>query len=245
MWKKETPQNLIDNYKKRQQVVPIVISILAFLLVIVGVVIVILWVTGGGFSFLGKKSTPTSVMPPTPVLSPTPSIPPTETPTATSPITATPSGPFEYEVKSNDTCWGIHNTFKVDLATLLAINNFPNGTCPIIPGQKILIPSSGQSLPTQTPFPADLKAGTKINYTVQAGDSLGSIANRFHTTIADIVNYNKTKITDQNNIPVGIVLVIRVNIVTPTPTFAPTSTRAGVSLVTPLSTATQTIKSTP
>jgi LysM repeat protein len=243
MWKKETPQNVIDNFKKRQQIMPIVISILAFLLVIIGVIIVILWVIGGGFSFLGKKSTPTSALPPTPVLSPTPSLPPTES--LTPPSTSTPSGPFEYTVKSNETCYGIASQYKVDLTTLMAINNFTNGICNIIPGQKILVPSAGQSLPTQTPFPPDLKAGTQIKYTVQAGDSLGTIASKFNSTINDILNYNKNKFTDQNNIPVGIVLTIRVNIVTPTPTFAPTSTRAGVNIAPPTSTSTRTITPTP
>jgi len=228
MWKKEAPQNLIDNIKKRQQIVPLMISIAAFLLVIIGVVIIILWISSGGINInlFGNKPTPTKSLPPTPVLSPTATIPATMTATPTLAVTSTPAGPFEYVVKSNETCWGIATQFKVDFETLLAINNFPNGTCPIIPGQKILVPSAGQSLPTQTPFPPDLKNGTQIKYTVQSGDSLAKIASKFNTTISDILSLNKNAFTDQNNIAIGVQLTIRVNIVTPTPTFAPTSTRA-------------------
>jgi LysM repeat protein len=228
MWNKSSPQKTINQFKNRRQVLPIFISVMALLLVIIGIVILILWISGGGFSInlFNKKPTPTSTLAPTPILSPTPSPIPTETPTPTSPVTPTPSGPFEYEVKQDDTCWGIAVKFKADFEALLAINSFPNGTCPIIPGQKILIPAPGQSVPTQTPIPSDLTKGTKITYTVQSGDTLASIASKFNTTLADILALNKNKFTDLNNIPIGIQLIIRVNLVTPTPTFAPTSTKA-------------------
>jgi len=229
MWNKSSPQNTINQFKKRQQLLPVFISIMALLLVIIGIVILILWITGGGFSInlFSKKPTPTSTIAPTPILSPTPSLMPTESPTPTLPITPTPSGPFEYVVKQDDTCWGIAVKFKADFEALLAINSFSNGACPIIPGQKILIPAPGQSIPTQTPInPSDLAKGTKYTYTVQSGDTLASIASKFNTTLADILALNKNKFADPNNIPIGIQLIVRVNLVTPTPTFAPTSTRA-------------------
>jgi LysM repeat protein len=225
---RKSPQNVLNNYKKRQRVSPIFITILAVLLVIIGIVIIVLLITGGGFSFnlFNKEPTPTSTMPPTPVLSPTPSMIPTETPTPTLTVSPTPSGPFEYEVLEFDSCWGIAEKFEVDLQTLLAINNFEDGTCPIYPGQKIKVPAPGQTLPTPTPIPPDMAPGTRIDYTVQAGDSIRSIADQFNSTIEDILAINKDKIDDENNIPVGVVLVVRVNLVTPTPTFAPTSTLA-------------------
>jgi LysM repeat protein len=228
MWNKSSPQNTINQFKNRRQLLPIFISVMALLLVIIGIVILVLWISGGGFSInlFNKKPTPTSTLAPTPILSPTPSPIPTETPTPTSPVTPTPSGPFEYEVKQDDTCWGVAVKFKADFEALLAINSFPNGTCPIIPGQIILIPAPGQSVPTQTPFPSDLAKGTKITYTIKSGDTLASIASAHNTTLADILALNKNKFTDLNNIPIGIQLIIRVNLVTPTATFAPTSTKA-------------------
>jgi LysM repeat protein len=227
MWRKDSPQNVIDSFRKRQQLLPVIISVLALLLVIIGVAIIILWISGGGFSmpFIGRRPTPTSKLPPTPVMSPTPSLEPTETPTPTVTISPTPNAPFEYEVKENDNCYEIAVKYNVDLQTLLAINNFPDGTCPIIPGQKILVPAPGQLLPTQTPLALeDIAIGTRYEYTIQAGDSLQTIASKFNSTIDDILNLNKTKITNPDILPPGLVIVVRVNIVTPTATFAPTST---------------------
>jgi LysM repeat protein len=225
---RQSPQDMFDTYKKKRSNPLLILTILAALLVIIGIVIVILWVSGGGFSIklFNKEPTPTSTMPPTPVISPTPSLIPTETPTPTLTVSPTPSGPFEYEVLEFDSCWGIAENFEVDLQTLLAINNFEDGVCNIYPGLKIKVPAPGQTLPTPTPLPPDVKSGTRVDYTIQAGDSIRSIADQFNSTIADILNINKDKIDDENNIPVGLKLVIRVNLVTPTPTFAPTSTLA-------------------
>jgi len=225
---RQSPQDVLNSYKKKRRFLPVFITILAVLLVIIGIIIIVLWITGGGFSFnlFKREPTPTSPMPPTPVLSPTPSLIPTDTPTPTQTISPTPSGPFEYEVQELDSCWDIAQKFEVDLQTLLAINNFKDGTCPIYPGQKIKVPAPGQTLPTPTPVPPDLASGTRIEYTVQAGDSIASIASQFNSTVEDILNINQEKIDDENNIPIGVVLIIRVNLVTPTPTFAPTSTLA-------------------
>ena len=145
-------------------------------------------------------------------------------PTPTLTVSPTPSGPFEYEVLEFDSCWSIAEKFEVDLQTLLAINNFKDGTCPIYPGLKIKVPARWQTLPTHISVPPDLATGTRVNYTVQVGDSIASIADQFNSTVEDILAINKDKFDDENNIPMGVVLVIRVNLVTPTPTFSPTST---------------------
>ena len=223
---RQSPQDVLNNYRKRRQIGPIVVTVLAFLLVIIGVVIIILWFTGGGLSFalFQREPTPTSTLPPTPVISPTATLKPTETPTPTVTISPTPAGPFEYEVKENDNCWDLAITYEVDLDALLAINNFEGGSCPIYPGLIIRIPAPGTELPTATPIPLDLAAGTRIEYTVKTGDSLRAIADRFNTTIEDLVAQNR--FTDPNNLAVGTVITVRVNLVTPTPTFAPTSTLA-------------------
>ena len=178
---RQSPQDVINYYKKKRPIFPIVIAILAVALVIIGIAIIVLWLTGGGLSFnpFKKEPTPTSTMPPTPVISPTATFVPTETPTPTLTVSPTPSGPFEYEVKELDNCWDIANKFEVELEALLAINNFENGTCPIYPGQKIKVPAPGTTLPTPTPIPPDMKSGTKINYRVVTGDSLLSIASKF------------------------------------------------------------------
>ncbi len=223
---RQSPKDILDSYRKRRQITPTFVTGLAILLVLIGIVIIVLWVTGGGFSFnlFSREPTPTSTLPPTPVLSPTPTLVPTETPTPTMTISPTPSGPFEYEVKEFDNCWEIANRFEVELDALLAINNFEDGSCPIYPGQTIRVPGPGTELPTTTPVPSDLPAGTRIEYTVKTGDSLLTISRTFNTTVEDLQAQNK--FDDPNNIPPGKKIIVRVNLVTPTPTFAPTSTRA-------------------
>ncbi len=227
---RQSPQNVLDSYRKKKPFLPLFLAIMAALLVIIGVVIIVLWITGGGSSgkLFSKEPTPTSTMPPTPVMSATPTFLPTESPTPTVTISPTPSGPFEYEVQEGDTCYDIAVKFEVDLDTLLAINGFEGGVCDIVAGQKIKVPSPEQTLPTATPLPSDITPGTEIVYRVQAGDSLASIANKLNSTIDDILDQNTAVFADidENNLTVGMELTVRVNIVTPTPTFAPTSTLA-------------------
>ena len=77
-------------------------------------------------------------------------------------------------------------------------------------------------LPTSTPIPANLPRGTKVDYIVQSGDTLAGIASLFNSTEEDIIKENN--ITDPNAIQVGQLLIVPVNMVTPTPTRPPTST---------------------
>ena len=100
----------------------------------------------------------------------------------------------------------------------------------------ILIPVPGQELPTATPLPTGLPRGTVIDYTVQTGDTLAIIAAKFNSTVDDIIKRNK--ITDPNKINAGQVLKIAVNLVTPTPTRAPTLTPLPATQTMPAPTAT-------
>ena len=231
MTDKESPQSVIDAYKKRQKMMPILIRGLAILLVVVGVIILVVWFTGsdGPKISLFASATPTATntatpTPVTPTMTPTFTSTVTNTPTMTN--TPTPSGPFEYTIQENDNCWGISQQFEVDLVVLLALNNFGSG-CPINPGDKILIPAPGQELPTETPIPTDLPRGTEITYIVKSGDTLDVIASRFNSTVEDILLQNELE--DANQIFAGQELIVRVYLVTPTVTTAPTSTSAATS----------------
>ncbi|MCE1254056.1 MAG: LysM peptidoglycan-binding domain-containing protein [Anaerolineae bacterium] len=228
---KDSPQNVIDNYQRRQQWMPFVIGGVAILLIMIGVIVMIVWLAGPNRPAFNPfaSATPTA----TETFTPTPTVP-TATPTFTATFTLTPtvtssptaSGPFEYVILANDNCYDIASKFNVDLAVLLAINNFKNA-CPIQPGQKIMIPAPGQKLPTETPLPTNIARGTKIEYTIQLGDTLASIASKFDANIETIKTDNN--ITDANSISAGDVLIIRVREVTPTRTVAPTSTPASTS----------------
>ena len=225
--KRDDPRKLIESYKRRQQTLPFVIWGFALILVIVGIVLLIVWLVGPDkpkISLFASTTltttatfTPTEV-PPTATFTMTSTV--TETPTVT--ITPTRSGPLEYTVVDGDTCYDISATFDVDLLVLLAINNFDPGTCPIQPGDKIIIPAPNQELPTATPWPTNLPRGTILTYVVQFGDSLDLIAEKFRSTVEDIMELNELE--NSNQIFAGQVLEIRVNLVTPIPTLPATIT---------------------
>jgi LysM repeat protein len=230
-----SPQSVMDNFNKRQRMLPFLIGGLAVVLVVSGIIILVTWFAGPNAPALFATKTPTSTSSPTAtatVPSPTPSNTPLPTDTPEPTATATPSGPFEYEIKSGDTCWDLASRFNTDVVTIIAINNFPAGTCPLQPGAKILIPAPGQSLPTPTPIPSDLPRGTRIQYTIQSGDTLAIIASKFNTTREDIIRLNPVKLKDPNRILVGDVITVAVNIVTPTPTRGATSTPRGTLSIT-------------
>jgi len=225
--KRDDPRKLIESYKRKQQMLPFIIWGLALVLVIVGVVLLIVWLVGPEkpkFS-LFASSTPTS----TATFTPT-DIPPTATFTITSTVTETPTvtitptraGPIEYTVLDGDTCFDIATTYEIDIMVLLAINNFDPGSCPIQPGDKIIIPAPNQELPTATPWPTNLPRGSKLTYIVQFGDTLDLIADKFYSTVEDIMELNKLE--NSNQIFAGQVLEVRVNLVTPIPTLPATVT---------------------
>lgn len=225
--KRDDPKKLINSYKRKQQMLPFVIWGFALILVIVGVIILIIWLIKPGqsnFSLFASVTptvtstfTPTEI-PPTATSTITPTV--TESPTIT--VTPTRSGPIEYTVNEGDTCFEIADAYDVDLLVLLAINNFDPGACPIRPGDTIIIPSPNQELPTATPWPPDLPRGSRLNYVVQLGDSLDLIANKFLSTVEDIMQINNLQ--NSNQIFAGQVLEVRVNLVTPLPTMPATVT---------------------
>lgn len=226
---KDSPQNVIDSYRRRQQTMPFIVGGLAVILVAIGIVILLVWFTGPNRPAISLFASPTPTS--TSTLTPTPTVP-TSTPTITPTITETPtitvsptaSGPFEYTVQAGDTCWDIAAKYKVDLLVLLALNNFPADSCPIQGGQKILIPAPDQSLPTATPLPPNLPAGTRIEYVVQLNETLAIIATRFNTTVDAIVAIKENNLQDTNILVAGKKLIIPVNLVTPVPTQTATLT---------------------
>ncbi|MDO9087747.1 MAG: LysM peptidoglycan-binding domain-containing protein [Anaerolineaceae bacterium] len=225
--KRDDPRKLIESYKRRQQTLPFIIWGLALILVIVGIIILVVWLVNPSqpkFS-LFASATPTTTATLTPTdIPPTATFTMTSTVTETATVTVTPtrSGPIEYSVVDGDTCFDISATFDVDLMVLLAINNFETGTCPIKPGDTIIIPAPNQELPTATQWPTNLPRGSKLTYVVQFGDSLALIADKFLSTVEDIMEINNLE--NSNQIFAGQVLEVRVNLVTPIPTLPATIT---------------------
>jgi LysM repeat protein len=165
-------------------------------------------------------------------------------------LTPTISGPFTYQVAEGDTLWDISIRFNVDLVLLITINNLDPVNPTIRPGDQLTIPGPDTALPTTTPLPENMPRGARIPYTVQLGDTIGSIALKFNSTIEDILDQND--IENENEIVPGQVLTVRVNLVTPIPSNTappPTNTPGpgtpSATAAPPTATATATASPTP
>lgn len=97
-----------------------------------------------------------------------------------------------YVVKMGDTLYGISNQFGVSVMDLANINNASAQNLQV--GQVLTIPTTSGTNPNNM-----------FVYTVQKGDSLYKIANKYGTTVNDIVSLNNLKST---NLSIGQVLRI-------------------------------------
>jgi LysM repeat protein len=242
---KKSTSSVIEKYRKRRQQNQVfIVWGGAVLLILIGIILLVVWLTGPSkpLTTLFATETPT----PTLTFTPTVTFTPTETPTATATLTETPtptrSAPYTYTVQEGDFLATIvenQNLGNDGVALILLLNPYNEeagtGIDPttqiIYPGQEILLPYPGMPLPTATPIPADLQRGTKLTYAVQAGDTLAGIAALFNSTVDDIITENK--LDDPNAIFVGQQLIIPTNLVTATATFPPTSTAAASATATP------------
>ena len=221
--------NLINSFRKKRQQQGQLLMYGAIALVVLGLILLIYWLTrpeqplGQFFA----TDTPTATATFTPTNTSTPTLTPTITETPTITVTATPSEPFDYTIQEGDSLEGLSQRFNLgaDGPQLIYYQNQallePSGGV-IYVGQTIKIPLPGTVLPTTTPIPANLPRGTLIEYTVLPGDTLAGIAVRFNSIVDDIIEENE--LDDPNALGAGDVLQIPVNLVTPTATLPSTST---------------------
>jgi LysM repeat protein len=240
MDKPMTINDTIESYRKRRnRLTPLILGGVALLLVIVGVIIVVTSLRGGGIGRLIASKTPTPTITPSPTDTPTPTETATITLTPTITPTATQSSIYDYLVKEGDTLTSIvkdQNLGDNGLNLIYILNpTIDPVTGAITVGQTIKLPPPNYPLPTSTPIPTGLAPGTRINYTVMPGDSLGSVANKFLSTIDQIVLANKTLLAKGTStiIQPGWVLVVPINLVTPVPTKATTLTPTPTATVKP------------
>lgn len=140
----------------------------------------------------GKLEEPTAVMSPTATATITPTG--TEIPTSTNIPTETPLPPFEYIVRTGETCGVISATFKVSVQSIIVLNQL-SSECFVSVGQKLQIP-----YPTATPAPPPTaipneatqtaQACEKVAYTVQSNDTLSSISGTYNVPQDAIKFYN-------------------------------------------------------
>lgn len=227
-----TPQNTsntINSFRKKRQLQGRALMYGAIALVVLGLLLLIYWLTRPDQP-LGQyfaTDTPTVTVTTTATNTSTPTITATITETATVTLTATPSEPFDYTIQEGDSLEALSQRFNLgpEGPQLIYYQNQellePTGGV-IFVGQTIKIPLPGSVLPTTTPIPPNLRSGTLIEYTVLPGDTLAGIAIRFNSLVDNIIEEND--ITDPNALAAGDVLQIPVNLVTPTATLPSTST---------------------
>ena len=216
---KDSAQNVIDSYRKRRQsTTPFMIGGAAIVLIAVGIVVLVLWLTGSSgpsLSFMASP-TPTTTETATPTATATASPMPTSTSTVTLTPTAsatpTASGPFIYVVVEGDTLDSIAAQFNINVLVLMALNSMTDSLIRV--GDELLIPNPDLALDTPTPIPTGWR-GT-IEYRIAVGDTLELIAQEFFSTVESIMEDNE--IENANEIFVGQIIVVRVNIATPVPT---------------------------
>jgi LysM repeat protein/ribosomal protein L40E len=191
------------------------------LILLIGAAIVYFGLSAGigGQQIIVPTVEGTATATPTFTLVPTETLPPTAIPTET------PLPPFDYTVRGGDTCGGIAVAFGVSVQSIIVLNNLAT-TCIISEGQVLKIP-----YPTPTPAPPPTaipneatqtaQACEKIVYTVQANDTLSSIALNYNVPQSAIKFYNGLS-TDNVFLGQPIIIPLCERFATPGPT--PTAT---------------------
>lgn len=139
----------------------------------------------------------------------------TPIPTATTTTETSSTGETIYIVQRGDNLFRIALQYGLTTEELAAANGISN-TGQIFVGQRLVIPGTGTSgtttttgatpTPTATAVGETVTAASAPTYTVQAGDTLFSIAQRNNTTVDELVVLNN--LTNVNTIYVGQVLVL-------------------------------------
>ncbi len=96
-----------------------------------------------------------------------------------------------YTVQKGDSLWAIANKYGTTVDNIKKANNLSTDNLSI--GQSLIIPSTS------------LSSQTEITYTVQKGDSLWAIANKYDTTVDKIISTNNLKTT---TLSIGQVLIV-------------------------------------
>ena len=112
-----------------------------------------------------------------------------------------------YTVQSGDSVWGISNKYNISMSSLVSWNNIKNNF--IYPGQRLVVKkgTSGSTTTNNTPSkptqntnkpstnkPANTNNSSgKTYYTVQSGDSVWGISNKYGISMNTLVSWNNIK----------------------------------------------------
>jgi len=223
--KAETKSKRADTAVQASRMPEVTLSLPAAL----GALVIILLIGAAGVYFSlqagigGQLQEPTAEVTPTETATITPTG--TEAPTATLIPTETPLPPLDYTVRDGDTCGIIASTFGVSVQSIIVLNQL-SSQCFVSVGQVLKVP-----YPTPTPAPPPTtipneatqtaQACEKQPYTVQANDTLSSIAANYNVPQDAIKFYNGLA---SDNVFLGTTIIIPLceRFATPGPT--PTAT---------------------
>lgn len=198
---------------------PAALGLLALFLVVgAALVFVVLRVSGPGAD---APTESTATVTPTVTVSPTG----TEQITNTPAPTPTLQPPIDYTVVSGDTCSSIAFTFDISVRSLIILNNLP-ASCILSVDQKIQVPYPTPTialLPSSTPDQAQIAQDNcdTVNYVVQDGDTLSTIAANYAVPMEEIKIFNGLA---SNNVFTGGTLRIPLCKRAATPGPSPTAT---------------------
>ncbi len=172
----------------------------------------------------GRYLPPTAV--PSPTITATLTDTPTDTLVPTDTPTLTPQPPVAYKVQAGDSCGAIASLYNSSVTAIISLNNL-NSTCTDLAiGETIKVP-----LPTATPLPpptatlepaeATQAACEKVEYTVQANDTLSTISADYNVSMQAIKDFNGLS-TDSVFVDQKLIIPLCMRAATPGPSPTPT-----------------------
>jgi LysM repeat protein len=170
--------------------------------------------------------TPTAVAP-RPTITP---IPDTPTSTPTSPPEPTKTlvpTPVRHKVQSGESFGIIADKYGSTVKDIVEANGLTSDAI-IHPGDELIVPVAG---PSGGPGPTPTPSGGTLLYSVQPGDTISDIAERFGSRMDWILDANKRKPNDM--LRPGDRLLIPLSNLTPTPTQPATPTVVSTPSITP------------
>jgi LysM repeat protein len=150
----------------------------------------------------------------------------TDTPEPTQTLTLVPT-PIRHKVEAGESLGLIADTYG-STAKDIADANGLSADAMIHPGDELIVPVAG---PSGGPGPTATPSGGTLIYSVQPGDTISEIADRFGSQIDWILDANKRKATDM--LRPGDRLLVPLSNRTPTPTHIPDPTAIPTPSITP------------
>ncbi len=106
----------------------------------------------------------------------------------------------KYTVKAGDSVWSVSNKYGITMAQLIQWNNIQNNF--IYPGQQLTVSNSGSTNSTSGSSSTNTNNSSSVNtgssssqgtYTVKAGESVWSVANKNGITMDQLIEWNNIK----------------------------------------------------